>query len=191
MAVSAEDKIVAKHALKAFGGTPKVYKYWDNNDNSNIDIAGCIDRPDAGVTSYATLGLHNYSIDKFADDKELRVEIVGACATETEFFPNMLSTCAFCVINSKYTIFPGKVFLHVVKEYYPDIEMKHILFTSPFLWDEFETIDFPDIKIAWLLAVPISENEFLFAEKNGYEALEDLFEENEIDIFDIYRQSVL
>lgn len=62
----------------------------------------------------------------------------------------------------------------------------------PFLWEgQLQTIDFSDKKVAWLLAVPISEKEYLFAQQNGSNKLEDLFEQNEIDIFDIKRDSVL
>lgn len=75
--------------------------------------------------------------------------------------------------------------------YYPDSEMEHVIFTSPFLWEKLKTIDFPDKKVTWLLALPISTKEFLFAEKEGTEALEDLFEKNDIDIFDVRRNSIL
>ncbi|MMZ71657.1 Antitoxin YqcF [compost metagenome] len=70
--------------------------------------------------------------------------------------------------------------------------MKHMLFVPPFLWEEqLQTIDFQDKKVAWLLAVPISENEYLFAQEYGSNKLEDLFEQKQIDIFDIERKSVL
>lgn len=75
--------------------------------------------------------------------------------------------------------------------YYPDSEMEHVLFTSPFIWDKLKTIDFPDKKVTWLLAGPISTKEFLFAEKEGLEALETLFEKEEIDIFNVGRNSIL
>ena len=75
--------------------------------------------------------------------------------------------------------------------YYPDSEMEHVLFTSPFLWKKLKTIDFLDKKVAWLLAVPISTKEFLFAEKEGSEALKTLFENEDIDIFDLERNSIL
>lgn len=75
--------------------------------------------------------------------------------------------------------------------YYPDSEMEHVLFTSPFLWEKLISLDFIDKKVTWLLAVPISTKELLFAEREGTEALEDLFEEKDIDIFDISRNSVI
>ncbi|MCR8858481.1 suppressor of fused domain protein [Bacillus pseudomycoides] len=192
MGISNESKIIAKSALKAFGSNPVVSKYWDDNSISNIDILSTRDRPCEGVTSYSTIGLYMHSIGRSIDEKSLRVEIVGASATTYNNYTNVLATCAFCLINSKMSIYPGQIFLDVLKFYYPNSEMKHMFFVPPFLWeDQLQTIDFPDKKVAWLLAVPISEKEYLFAQQNGSTKLEDLFEQNEIDIFDIERESVL
>lgn len=191
MTVTKEKKIIAGTALEAFGGKPSISKYWDENNVSNVDILSTKDRPYEGVTSYSTIGLSDYSIGYSIDEKPLRIEIVGASATIFEFFPNILSTCAFNIINAKLTITHGKIFKGVIRMYYPDIEMEHVLFTSPFLWGKLNSIDFIEKKVAWLLAVPISTKELLFAEKEGTEALEDLFEKQDIDIFDIRRNSVL
>ena len=94
-------------------------------------------------------------------------------------------------MNSNLKIFHGEIFLNVVNEYYPESDMKHILLSTPFLWDDLHTLDFPEKKIAWLLAIPISEKEFLFAKENDVNKLETIFENKKIDIFDIERQSVL
>lgn len=75
--------------------------------------------------------------------------------------------------------------------YFPDSQMKHVLFVTPFLWEDIKTLEFPDKKVAWLLAVPISENEYLFAQEKGTEMLEKLFEQKKIQVFDIERKSIL
>lgn len=154
-------------------------------------MLSCNDRPYDGVTSYSTIGLSGHSIDQTVDNLPLRVEIVGACASGYECFPNILGSCAFNIINTKFTCYPGAIFQNVVKYYIPDSPMKHILFTPPFLWeDKLTTINFDDKKVAWLLAVPISDKEFEYAKKYGTDALENLFEEHQIDIFDLKRKSV-
>ncbi|MFB1051817.1 suppressor of fused domain protein [Paraliobacillus sp. JSM ZJ581] len=191
MTVTKANKIIARTALEAFGGKPSVSKYWDENNVSDIDILSTIDRPYEGVTSYSTIGLSDYSIGYSVDEKPLRVEIVGAGATMFELFPNVLSTCVFNIINTKLPIAHGEIFKGAVRMYYPDSEMEHVLFTSPFLWEKLISLDFIDKKVTWLLAVPISAKELLFAEREGTEALEDLFEEKDINIFDISRNSVL
>ncbi|WP_399627949.1 suppressor of fused domain protein [Sporosarcina sp. SG10008] len=191
MSISNENKIIAKSALQALGGKPSVSKFWDDSNVSNIDLLSTINRPFDGVTSYSTIGLSNHSIGFTVDETPLRIEIVGASATEYGQFSNVLATCAFCIINSKFSVFHGEVFRDIIKMYYPNSEMKHMLFVSPFLWEELKTIDFPNKKVAWLLAVPISENEYLFAQEKGTDSLEELFGKGKIDIFDLERESIL
>lgn len=186
------NRTIARTALKAFGGEPEVFEYWDENKESSIDLLSTINRPYDGLTSYSTIGLSDYTIGYSVDEMPLRAEIVGACATEYEFFPNILTTCAFFIINSEFSVSPGKIFEDIIQMYYPDYEMKHVLFMSPFLWeDSLKTIDFEEKKVAWLLAVPISENEYLFAQEKGTEKLEELFEQEEIDILNLERRSTL
>jgi len=191
MGIPEINKIIANSVLQVFGGKPKVWKYWDDKNNSSIDILSTVDRPCDGVTSYSTIGLSDYSIGYTVDDKPLRLEIVGASATYYEYYPNILATCAFCIMNSSFSASPGAIFRGIVEMYYPNNDMKHVLFTSPFLWESLETLDFPDKKVTWLLAVPISENEYKFAQKNGVDALEKLFEREQIDIFNMERRTIL
>lgn len=191
MSISSENKIIAKSALQAFGGKPQVLKYWDENNVSNIDMLSTADRPYEGITSYSTIGLSDHSIEYTVDGTPLRIEIVGASASEYKLFPNVLATYAFCIINSNFLVSHGKVFRNMIKMYHPNSEMKHVLFVSPFLWEDLKTLDFPNKKVAWLLAVPISENEYIFAQEKGTDSLEELFEEKEIDIFDLERKSIL
>jgi antitoxin YqcF len=191
MTISVENKIIAKSALNAFGGKPKVLKYWDENNVSNIDVLSAVNRPYEGITSYATIGLSDHSIEYIVDGSLLRVELVGVSANEYEHYPNVLATCAFCVINSSFPIFHGEVFRDLITMYYPESEMRHILFVSPFLWDDLKTLEFQDKKVAWLLAVPISEKEYRFAQKKGIDSLEQLFEQKDINIFDLERKSIL
>ncbi|WP_312335309.1 hypothetical protein [Anaerospora hongkongensis] len=89
MSISDENRTIAKAALGALGGKSIVYAYWDNNKENYIDILSCNDRPYDGVTSYSTIGLSGHSIDLTIDDIPLRVEIVGACVSGYECFPNI------------------------------------------------------------------------------------------------------
>lgn len=76
--------------------------------------------------------------------------------------------------------------------YYEDSEMKHLIFVSPFLWEnKLMPLDLGTKTVNWLLCIPISENELEYRMKNGASALEDLFQEKDIDIFDINRNSVI
>lgn len=190
MGITNENKIIAKSALQAFGGKPKVSKYWDAANVSSVDLLTAV-RPNEDVVSYSTIGLSDYSIDYNVDGMPLRIEIVGACAAKFDQYPNLLATCAFYIINSKFSISHGKIFRDMIEMYFPDSQMKHVLFVAPVLWEDLKTLEFPDKKVAWLLAVPISDNEYLYAQEKGAEMLEKLFEQKEIQIFDIQRKSIL
>jgi hypothetical protein len=45
--------------------------------------------------------------------------------------------------------------------------------------------------VNWLLCVPISEIELQYKNKNGFDELENLFEKNGVDVFDLDRKSVI
>jgi hypothetical protein len=192
MSISNEQRIVAKAVIDAFGGTPKVFKYWDDRNEASIDILSCADKPYDGITSFSTLGLAEHSIGYTVEDVPLRIEIVGACDHAQDCFSNIIASCAFYIINDKYTCYPGAMFRNIVELYKSDSPLKHILFAAPFLWDDkLKTLQLPNMKVTWLLAVPISDAEFEFAKKNGSDALESLFEEKQIDMFDLMRKSVV
>ncbi len=67
--------------------------------------------------------------------------------------------------------FPGYILENIINLYFSDLDMKHILLTTPFLWDKAKSINFGEKTVAWLLAVPISEQEYHFALKYGSEEL--------------------
>lgn len=67
--------------------------------------------------------------------------------------------------------------------------MKHVMFVDPFLWP-LRSHKFSSKIAAWLFAVPISEKEFEFAEKNGGGALAKAFEKHQIDVFNLHRKSI-
>jgi len=117
------------------------------------------------------------------------VEIVGACDRPETWFPNLIATAAFCVLNSGWTCEPGAVFPGVVAAHRPDTTVPHPMFVEPFLWKEQLTPrEIGDRTVAWLLAVPISPSERDFAQRHSADALEERFERAEVDIFDLDRQ---
>lgn len=191
MLISHQNKKIAKTAATAFGGKPIVVQYWDDDKKHCIELLHCADRPFTHITSYTTIGLADYTIGYSVDDVPLRIELIGVADARFIDFPNVLASCAFHVIHEQQSCAPGTVFQNVVSMYFPDSAMAHVLFVPPFLWEgHLDTIHFPDKKVAWLLAVPISEQELQYATSHGMERLESVFEEAQIDIFDLYRKSV-
>jgi len=190
MPISKQNKIISKALQSVFNGIPKYTRYADEIGQSTIDIISCVDRPWKGTTSFGTLGLSDYSIGKKVDGVPLGVEFVGCCESNFDFFPNILATCAFNIINSKFKCEPGTIYPDVIREY-ANSEMKHVMLTTPFIWEKnLDTLDFSPHKITtWLLIVPISDNEFDLAKKKGTDALAALLEEKDIDILDLLRSS--
>jgi hypothetical protein len=185
-------KTIAKYAASAFGTAPKVLRFWDEGGKSMIDMAACADSPWEGVTSYSTIGLSQYPIIKDGRDYGVRTEVVGACESGRDEFANCLSTVAFNIINSRFYIGPGIIFKDVLSMYRASKTMKHIFFLPPFLWDgKLETLDLSGKKVAWLMAIPISDAEMRFADERGASVLESKFEEAQIDVFDLDRESVV
>jgi hypothetical protein len=72
-------------------------------------------------------------------------------------------------------------------DFYYKKEMQHLLFVPPFLWEEkLEPLQLESKIVNWLLAIPISELQY--KNKNGFDSLQNLFEKNEIDIFNLDRK---
>lgn len=190
--VTIEKKVIAKMVAKAFGGQPRVIRYWDEKDENCVDILSCLDQPQKGITSYSTIGVSDYVNIIDSKNIDIRVELVGICSTKIEFYPNILSTAAFCIINSKWSGFPDAIFPNVIGMYDSSITMQHLLFTDPFIWeDTLETLKFGEKRVAWLLLIPISEAELQYAEKEGVGKLQKLLAENYVDISDLNRASVV
>ena len=170
----------------------KVQAYWDDQKQEYIDVVICPDKPFDHVISYATIALSDFSIGKEVNGVPLRVEFVGACYDEFDLFPKMVATCAYLIIKEHSTCYPGCIYPDVVSLYMPDSPMKHILFRSPFGWEkDFTSLHFPNKMVAWLLMVPISDQEYQYSRENGSDKLESLFMDQQINIYDLARKSIL
>lgn len=173
-----------------FNTNPTVFSYYDEDEKNSVAILTCADSPVKGVNSYATMGTLVAKPTLVTDKKGLIVEFVGACSKDYENYTNILATCSFNIINSGFNYGPGEIYKDVVSMYYPNLNMKHILMMNPFLWKRrFKTMELEDKFVAWLQIIPISQNEYDYANKHGADKLEDLFEEKQIDIYDLNRKS--
>jgi hypothetical protein len=187
-----EKKAIAKHIISVVGGAPQFSRYCDKNESSFVHIMTIKDVPEKGVNFYSTIGTSEYTIGLKVNNLPLRVELIFTIDERQEEVANILATSAFCIINSGFKCYPGAIFNDVISSYVKDTDMKHVMFVQPFLWeDSFNELRLNDKIIEWLLAVPISEKECRYAEEHGSEALEQIFEEHQIDIFNLYRKSIL
>ena len=188
--VTEENRQIARTVAEVFGGAPAVHTWWDAEKKHSVDILSSEGSPAPGVTAYATVNLSNTALTDAAND--LRVELLGACKSDVEGFPGMLSTCAFNVIENGAVIAPGVIFPDVVTTYELSTTLKHILFVPPFFWGEApETLRMPKRTVAWLLALPISDAELEHLVAKGVPSLMDIMEEKRPDVFDMNRPSVV
>lgn len=188
------DKKYFHYVSQAIGVNSEVFAYYDENETHSIDILSCNDPTDSGVKFYSTIGLSGYPnpinrTDGSASD--IPVELLMAGYKEYEQVPNILSTAAFFIIKNKWNCQPGTVLETIVSDYYRS-DMKHIMFMPPFLWeDKLSCVKIDNRNIYPLLLIPISDKELDYKNKYGTDALETLFENEAIDIFDIKRKSVV
>jgi antitoxin YqcF len=93
-----------------------------------------------------------------------RCELVGACASTYGRLGNVISTHAINIMKDQEFAHAGRIFTGVVVMYYPSLQMRHVMFTEPFLWEEdLKTAYLSGKTVAWLLAVPVSDAELEYA----------------------------
>ncbi len=188
--VTEENRHIARTVAEVFGGAPVVHTWWDDEKKNSVDILSCKDSPAPGVTAYATVNLSNTPLTDTIND--LRVELLGACRSDVEDFPGVLSTCAFNIIENDAVIAPGVIFPDVLTTYVLSTTLKHIVFGPPFFWGESpETLHLPNRTVAWLLALPISDAELEYLTTNGISSLMDIMEVKRPDVYDLNRPSVV
>ena len=176
-------------ALAAFGGDGVVQKYLDVDESHKVDILSCKDRPSAGLVSYSTLGVQ--LVSNVIEGNDIRVELAGVAGESIKEFPNLLSTAAFYVIKDRWKCRPGVVYMDLLKMYKLSETLEHLLWVEPFEWESLGSVDAAGLTIHWLLGVPISDSEDKYLRRNGFEKLERLFVDREIDYWDLNRQPVV
>ncbi|MCR5738166.1 MAG: suppressor of fused domain protein [Eubacterium sp.] len=172
--------------------TPKVISFADDSNEFKIDIYIGENKSDVGLSTYSTLGLSKYPIGVIdSEGKEIRVEFIGVCDSDFKEFPNIIASCAFDIIKNNYSCRPGMININAVEQYYDGLEMRHIYYTAPSYWENLQGIELDGHIVNWLFAIPISDSELEYLEKYGDQAFEELLEEKNTEVFDIYRDSVV
>jgi hypothetical protein len=188
MNVSDNARAAHQELTRIWGSKPKVFRHGDGAEKNFIMIADHDDSPVRGVRAVGTLGLSDHDLG----GGSLRVELVGAFPASFQEAPNIAATCAFNGFKDGLPIRPDSVHRNVMGLYLPKSTVPHVLLTDPFLWDDGPaTLELGAMTIAWLMMVPISETELAFANSNGVGMLTSIFEERQIDIFDLNRMPVV
>ncbi len=189
--VSEDDKKLAKFIDKIFAGKSKAFEYWDEKEKNSISILSSQD-PNDNLTSYSTIGFSNYINLNPTNGSDIRCEVLAINADANQYFPNILASLVFYILQRNVFCHPRLVIPNILNLYNFDSQMQHLLITNPFIWeDKLVNLQLKDKKVHWLLAIPISESELVYAETKGVEELETLMEKSQIDISQLYRKSIL
>lgn len=187
---SEENRQLARMVSKAFGGSRTVNVFWDDGHKSHIDILSARDSPGSGIISYSTLGLSDFPNLVNAEAYPVRAEFVSACRQDAETFPNAVASAALKVINEGASYCPGAILVDVFAINNVPGRMRHFLVEVPFCWTGLSICKFKSKTVDWLQLVPISDGERVFAHKKGAEALADMLQQAESDVFDLDRPEV-
>ncbi len=183
-------KPVAIHTQKFLGDFKSVINYYNDDKSKSIELGIVQNALGNGIKSVCTIGLSKTNINKVTKEKKLRVELLSASyENDNGLCENILSTIAFDIMDLE-DCKPDFIIKNTVSIYKKDIDMKHILFYDPFLW-ETSILEIDDLIVTWLLLIPISDNELDYIDNYGIEKLIDLFAEKSINLFDINRKSVI
>ncbi|WP_249276236.1 suppressor of fused domain protein [Bordetella genomosp. 7] len=193
-AVTPQRKAVARHVLDVFDGAPVVHAYHHDTLALSIDILEVDDSPDDGLVSYSTLGLFE-TLLRHGDGTplETRVELCAEAPQEQDLWGNILGTAAFGLMRSGQAVGPGSVLRDCVLEYYPQCSVPHLYLCAPFSWQdgEFARVEVDGEPVNWLQAFPISEAERQYVQEHGADAFEDILLEQDPDLYDLERPSVV
>lgn len=185
-----DKKKVAKYAHAFIGGKPKVFRYYNDDKSRQIDIMTCTGGECEGIDTYATIGMCDVDIGLWTGDNVLRVELMMAGPEGNDLFANILASAAFDAMTTRNCAY-GDVIPNTITTYLPDSEMKHLVLLSPVFWSKYRYLETKGTSVSWLLAVPVSDRECAFIKQFGINAFDELLEEKEADIFDLYRDSIV
>lgn len=177
-----------------FGGDRvKVVEYLNADDSLKVHILSSADRPQEGVTSYATIDASAFDNDLVdPSGRPVRVEFVAACQANFVAMGDVMSSCVFNIATGEYSANAGIIFPDVIAINDPAVRMKHALLMDPWLWEEAPApLDEQSQYTSWLQIVPVDDAEFSFARENGVDALVGLLDSAQIDVFDINRASAV
>jgi len=180
-------KAWAIHLRSLIGGEISVHVYYDETEEHSIPIFTSTN--DEG-TLCATLGL--MEIDQSQNpDVQIHSEIILDKRGSSEGVANVLSTLAFYIIKNGWRVAPGVVFKDIMRIYFPELNLPHLYFTTPFQWTAMSKVKLPEGTIYPLVAIPISESEDKMASEENGQALENMWAKENVDVLNWNRANAL
>jgi len=190
-----DDYAALANSLAGFGRTgldPNVGTYSTAESGHRVGGFSVADCPDEGLTSWSTVGTNRIDTGyRTASGKMVTAEFIGCAGSGWDRFGTALAFCTFFVADggpSRYGTVVRGAFQHAGE----GVSTPHGFIVAPFCWPEtFPSVEDDDTYTVWLQLVPITAAEALHAEQHGGDALENVFEERQPDLFDLRRTSLL
>lgn len=171
-------------------GKGRVHEYWDAGEQNSVAVATFEEQPQAGLTTFSTVTMHQVHND--LDGKDIRVELLGVTEAGSDDFANVLSTAGFTMAKDGWLAAPGVVFPDLVKQYFPNTTTPHVMWTEPFVWEDLSTVEVEETgSVHWLMGLPLTDAEVELLHDQGRDALEDALEAADVAWFDLGRASTV
>ena len=143
-----------------------------------------------GCKVFASLGLTHYEFD--VQDV---AEVVLVTDDGFDDCPAILANTLFYMINDQLKMTRGasvKGIKYINEDFYSRYSKDALYFTTPFGFPaEFSEVDSGYVKGKVYMAFLISDDEAGYLKQFGFEKFEDLLEKQDVDVFDIDRDSII
>lgn len=163
---------VSRAVQELIGGQSAVRAYYDDSEQHVVAIVESQGSPHRQLATYVTASLH--AQENRLDDQDVRVELVLVGEAGRPEVGNLLATAAFYVTKNRWLAAPGVVFPDVVTEYFPDADVRHLMWVAPFDFGGLSSFsaDGFELPIHGLQGMPITDAEWSLLRRRGFEALE-------------------
>ncbi|MGH3940922.1 MAG: suppressor of fused domain protein [Pseudonocardiaceae bacterium] len=157
-----------------------------------VDVLVGPNFPQDGTTTLYTVSLSSRNVIIDGVEQDFGIELATCHSNSMDGCIDVIFDAAFLYVEHGEEFYPGAVLPDLIGRRGLSETMKHFFLITPFLWDgKLKSIKgIGDRETRYLLAVPISDAEMALAGTEGSEALDDLFEQEQIDIFDWNRPSI-
>lgn len=178
--------VFAHYRLRLGVDRPPVTSFYSDDRSLSLDLMEVADLPSQGLITVATLGLSD--VANASPSGDVRVELLLAAPTAVAHASNVLATTAFDVMRGPFPgAWPGALKPRAIERNQPDAAMPDVLIVSTFSWEDLDPL--PDVH--FLQVIPVHASESAYCLENGSDALEQLFEDRQIDIYDWQRAPVV
>jgi hypothetical protein len=168
------------------------YSWKSKNEDYRIFANLFNDQPEEGVNTFVTTGLSDHILT-ISEDKSVRQELVFIADTsfKEESIASFLLTFSEFILKKHQALLRGEV-IGPANPVIPDTSMNAIYASIPVIFDDsftiFDAVSPPAVFV-WL--IPIYEQEAEFLHEQGWEEFEDLLVEQNPDLFDLKRKSLV